>query len=149
MKIERLLLLAMLLLMVAFVQAAIFKQIQFIDEYDNPMKDLTYVKVYNAGTPTASTIYKDRSKNNAITNPMTETTTNSTLWGHNGMVSFWSVSQATHDIEAMVGGRLLKIPGIGPSETRICVPAIARQSALRKKGCLMISNRLLYVLRSC
>lgn len=126
--------LMVLALMAVSTQAAIYKQIQFIDEYGMPMTDLSYVKVYNGGTATASTIYKERSLTNAITNPMTTVSTNTTLLAYNGLVSFWERSGRTYDIEAMVGGSMHKITGIATSDTRITIPAVARLGATRKKG---------------
>jgi hypothetical protein len=133
-KMKKLILFMVIALLISPAMAAVSRQIQFVDEYGLPAANLTYAAVYNGGTSTTSTIYKERSLTNAITIPMTPSSTNTTLTAYNSMISFWSRSAKTYDVEAMVGGTMVKAYGLNEGDTRITVPAVARQGATRKKG---------------
>ncbi len=63
------------------------------DEYGRiiPIADIVSIEIFNPGTRTRSTIYKESAKTNAITQPITASSTNTTLvssqmfwWGPNG-----------------------------------------------------------------
>jgi len=59
----------------------VYHQVQVVDENNRPVTSITSVTVRLPGTTTAATIYQDRALNNAITQPMTTTSTNTTLSG--------------------------------------------------------------------
>lgn len=112
------------------------QQITFSEEfqgYSIPREDISWVKVYNPGTDTASTIYTDRSGNKAITQPITTSSTNSTLLANQGMVYFFD-RKGTHDIEASVGGVIIRINGVGSGITRVDVPRHLTGGAVTQKG---------------
>lgn len=64
-----------------------YHEIQIVDEERVNVDDITSVSIYNAGTTTEATIYAGRFKANLMTNPVTTTSTNSTL--ASGFISWW------------------------------------------------------------
>jgi hypothetical protein len=57
----------------------VYHEVQVVDENNRPVTSITSVTVRLTGTTTAATIYQDRALNNAITQPITTTSTNTTL----------------------------------------------------------------------
>jgi hypothetical protein len=127
-------LILMVCLMATTALAAVQQQIQFVDDYGLPMTDVSWVKITTAGLSSSPTIYKERSLTNAITNPMTPSTTNTGLLAYNGLVQFFTRSGVTVDVQAMVGGAMVKAWGLGASDTQITVGALDRLNSVRKKG---------------
>ncbi len=128
----------MLLLMATTVFAVQLpqQQITFSEEFQGfsvVRTDISWVKVYNAGTDTLSTIYQDRSADRAVTQPITVSSTNSTLLTNQGMVYFFD-RLGTHDIEASVGGVILRINGVSSGITRVDVPQHLVGGAVTQKG---------------
>lgn len=121
------------LLLAGVGQADSAKQFQFVDEFGYPRTDVTYVYVYNGGTPTASTLYKYAGRNTAITNPMTPSSTATTLTTNDGSFSFYD-NVENHDIVANVGGLQVKFEGISPQDTRLQVPKAVYPTFIQKKG---------------
>lgn len=129
----------MIFALVAGVSLSVFsasysqKQIQFVDERGEPRTDLTYVKVWDAGTNTASTLKGNIGGTIAVTNPMTPSSTNTGLRPENGLCTFFS-TKSKHDVEAMVGGVKVKFKNVKPSDTYFMVPYITRPGAVVVKG---------------
>lgn len=112
------------------------QQITFSEEFQGfslVRTDISWVKVYNAGTDTASTIYKDRAGTAAITQPITASSTNTSLLQNLGLVYFFDRA-STHDIEASVGGVIIRINGVKSGITRIDVPQHLALGAVTQKG---------------
>ena len=69
----------------------VYHNVQIVDEVGTVVTSITSVTVLNTGSLTGTpTIYKSRNKTNAMTNPITTTSTNTTL--DNGIVSWWGPS---------------------------------------------------------
>jgi hypothetical protein len=115
--------------------------VQFVDERGEPRTDLTYVKIWNAGSATAATLKADMAATTSMTNPMTPTSTATGLRPENGMCQFY-IAKSTYDVEAMVGGTVVKFLNVKPSNTYFQVPYIARPGTSRPKGgfCTFGSN---------
>ncbi|MCK5644432.1 MAG: hypothetical protein KAJ19_26770, partial [Gammaproteobacteria bacterium] len=64
-----------------------FHEIQIVDENGVDVTDITNLFIYLAGTTTDATIYSDKNRQNTITIPMTEASTNTTLI--DGRVHWW------------------------------------------------------------
>ncbi|MCJ7483877.1 MAG: hypothetical protein MUO31_13040 [Thermodesulfovibrionales bacterium] len=64
-----------------------YHEIQIVDEMGENVTDITSVAIYGAGGTTESTIYAGRNKTLAMTNPVTTSSTNTTL--SNGYMSWW------------------------------------------------------------
>lgn len=69
----------------------VYHECQVVDEFGRKVTDITSVTIYAPGTTTASTIYMDSALASAITQPMTTSSTNTTLasgkfywWGPEG-----------------------------------------------------------------
>jgi hypothetical protein len=69
----------------------VYHEVQIVDELNRPVTSITSVTVRLPSTTSAATIYMDRAGNNAITQPMTTASTNTTLssgsfywWGPDG-----------------------------------------------------------------
>lgn len=131
---KKLIILAMVLLFAGIALGGPYqqKQIQFVDERGLPRTDVTSVAVYNAGTVTASTLYKDRAGGTSVTNPITTSSTATTLTQYNGLVYWFSRAQSC-DIVVQAGVEL-KFEGINASVTRIVVPTYIDESANRQRG---------------
>lgn len=117
----------------AYAAAYQQRQIQFVDERGEPRTDLSYVKIWNAGSTTASTLMGDSAGSISITNPMTPTSTNTGLRPDNGMATFWTTKSAI-DVEAAVGGVMVKFENVNGSQTYFQVPYITRPGAAVTKG---------------
>lgn len=65
----------------------VYHEVQIRDELGRPVTDITTVTVYAPSTTSAATIYKDRARNDAITQAMTTSSTNTTL--SNGSFYWW------------------------------------------------------------
>lgn len=129
---------SLMLMLIASVSfgALVQKQVTFAEEFKDfslVRTDIAWVKVYDAGTDTTATIFADRSGNKTITQPITTSSTNTTLDAHQGMVSFFD-RVGSHDIEASVGGVIIRINGISSEETRISVPKDLALGAVTEKG---------------
>lgn len=109
------------------------KHFQFVDEFGYPRTDATYVYVYNASTLTASTLYQGPNRQTAITNPLTPSSTNTTLLTYNGSFSFWD-NKINHDIVANVGGLKVRFENVTPQDTKLQVPRSKYPSFIQKKG---------------
>ena len=119
---KKLFILALVALMASITLAAnTRKQIEFVDDQDKPRTDITSVTVWDLGTATGSTIYTDIAGNTAITNPMTLTSSRSTIHAAAGNIFFCS-EVATHDIEAVIGGVTVKFYAVGGTLTILTVP---------------------------
>lgn len=57
----------------------VYHDVQIVDEHGRPVTGITSVTVRLTGTTTAATIYMDPAKTNEITQPITTTSTNTTL----------------------------------------------------------------------
>ena len=112
---------AMLILLSCVLSANTRKQITFVDDQKQPRTDLTSVTVWDLSTATASTIYTDLAGSIVITNPMTLTSSRSTIHAASGTIFFCS-SADTHDIEVVVGGVTVKFYAIGGVETTLTIP---------------------------
>jgi hypothetical protein len=82
----------MLALLFGTVQAGnrfgdVYHEIQIVDENGEKVDDITNLFIYLAGTTTDATIYMDEARQNTITIPMTEASTNTTLT--DGKVFWW------------------------------------------------------------
>ena len=130
-----LLLAVMFPLLGASVSAAEYRmfQVQFCDERGEPVTDLSYVAVYNAGTQTAATLKAERSGDTAVTNPMVRTSTATGLRPNNGMAQFY-VNKTSVDIIAHVAGREVAFRGVTSSDRYFMVPNIVKNGGLRPKG---------------
>jgi len=114
-------------------------QVQFCDERLEPLTNLSYVAVYNAGTVTAATLKAERSGDTAVTNPMTRSTTVTGLRPNNGLAQFYS-TKTTVDLIVHVGGARVSFYGVKPSSKYFVVPYAARQGAYRTKGGCTLFN---------
>lgn len=65
----------------------VYHEVQVIDEVGNPVTDITSLYIYLPDSTTNATIYMDADRQNAITLPMTESSTNTTLV--DGYFSWW------------------------------------------------------------
>lgn len=130
-----LLLAVMLPMMGASVMAAEYRlyQVQFCDERLEPRTDLSYVKVFNAGSLTASTLKAERSGDTAVANPMIRTSSNTGLRPNNGLAQFYS-TKTTVDIIAHVGGREVSFRGVKPTDKYFVVSYLSIAGGLRPKG---------------
>ena len=82
----------MVALLIGTAQAAnrfgdTYHEIQIEDETGRIVEDINNLYIYLAGTTTDATIYMDKNRQNTITIPMTEASTNTTLV--NGVASWW------------------------------------------------------------
>lgn len=69
----------------------VFHEVQVVDELGNDVTDITSVTILNPGSTVGSpTIYRDRNRQNTITQPMTTSSTNTTL--SNGRFSWYGPS---------------------------------------------------------
>lgn len=66
----------------------VYHEVQITDEIGRPMTIITSVTVRTSGTTDAATIYSDRARSLVITQPMTSSSTNTTLDTSNGTF-FW------------------------------------------------------------
>ena len=66
------------------------KQISIVDEFDRPVTSITSITVQDVGTSDSKSIYKDKEGQTAITNPITTSSTNTTLVQDAGLFYFWS-----------------------------------------------------------
>lgn len=126
----------LMILMTVLVSTSLadtFKQYQFVDELGLPRTDATYVYVYNAGTATASTIYQGNNRQTAITNPLTPSSTNTTLTTYDGSFYFFD-KVLNHDIVANVGGVKVKFENVTPQDKRLVVPRAVYPAFIQKKG---------------
>lgn len=64
-----------------------YHEIQIRDELGRPVTAISTVTIYAPATTSAATIYRDRGRNNAITQPITTTSDNTTL--SNGRLYWW------------------------------------------------------------
>jgi len=67
-------------------EGLLYHSIRVTDEYGEEL-DITSMTIYVPGTTTAAVIYKDPDLNHQMTNPVTTTSTNTTISG--GRVSWW------------------------------------------------------------
>lgn len=109
------------------------KHFQFVDEFGYPRTDATYVYIYNAGTLTASTLYQGPNRQTAITNPMTPSSTATTLLTHDGSFRFWD-NKINHDIVANVGGLQVRFEDVTPQDTRLQVPRAVYPTFVQPRG---------------
>ena len=89
---KKLLIFLMVALLLGTVGAAnrfgdTYHEIQITDENGTVVDDITALYIYLADTTTNATIYMDKERQNTITIPMTEATTNTTLV--DGVVHWW------------------------------------------------------------
>ena len=126
---------ALLAMVCATASAAEYRmfQVQFCDERGEPITDLSYVAVYDAGTQTASTLKAERSGDTSVTNPMVRTSTATGLRPNNGLAQFYS-TKTTVDIVAHVAGREVSFRGVKSSDRYFQVPSIVKNGGLRPKG---------------
>ena len=122
----------MVVLMATTVMAAVQRQIQFVDEYGYPIA-VSKVTVYDYGTATTSTIYKDRALSNAITIPMDATSTNTGIIG-TGLVQWFSRSAKKYDIEAYAGGTAVRLVGVTDAVSQVTVIGTNATGGIKGKG---------------
>ena len=89
---KKLLFILIIALLFGTVQAAnrfgdTYHEVQVVDETGRNVTDITNLFIYLAGTTTDATIYMDKARQNTITIPMTEASTNTTLI--DGVFSWW------------------------------------------------------------
>lgn len=66
------------------------KTLQAVDEFGRPVTNISSITVQNVGGSVSKTIYRDPNKELTITNPITTSSTNTTLEQHRGLFWFWS-----------------------------------------------------------
>jgi len=66
-----------------------YHEVQVIDETGAPVTDISSVTVTTTGTGTSATIYQDRGGSTAITQPITTSSTNTTLSQGTGTFYWW------------------------------------------------------------
>ncbi len=111
------------------------KSIQLQDEYGNPITNVYSVTVYPAGrigSPT--TLYKDSQGNVSVTNPITTSSTATTLTQHDGRVWWYSTGGnykllIRSDVDIVID----KLTG---SDTRVMLPAASIPPQNRLRGFL-------------
>ena len=69
-----------------------YHEIQVKDELNRPVTDITSATIYTSGTSSAATIYMDTLLANAITQPITTESTNTTLDQGKGTIYWYGVS---------------------------------------------------------
>lgn len=116
--------LAALLVNICFGQNLSQKQIQFVDEFGEPVNMGTSVSlyIYAAGTTTQQTCYKNRERTLAVTQPVTDDSTNTPLDYTTGTLTFWS-GAATYKIVVTDGTYTRTIDNLTGSDGRIAWPS--------------------------
>lgn len=115
---------AALLINLCYGQNLSQKQIQFVDEWGKPVNMGTSVSlyIYQAGTTTQQTCYKNRERTLAVTQPVTDNSTNTPLDYTTGTLTFWSGS-ATYKIVVTDGTYTRTIDNLTGSDGRIAWPS--------------------------
>lgn len=99
-----------------------YHEIQIVDEMGENVTDITSVSIYGPGGTTESTIYAGRNKTLAMTNPVTTSSTNSTL--SSGYMYWWG--PGNYDFSMTDGTMIHTNSGHRdrtPSEGRIMFPS--------------------------
>ncbi len=80
-----------LLVVVAGANAASLRQMQLeiVDEFWQPITDITQISVFDAGTSSATSIFSDRAGSQSMTNPITTGSSNSTFDQAAGFVRWY------------------------------------------------------------
>jgi len=100
------------------------KQLQFCDEWGKPVNLSTSVSayIYDVGTTTAKSIYLDIGGNNAVTQPITDDSTNTCFLDYaNGRMQFWSQG-ADYKITITDGTYTRTVDNLNSSDTRMMWP---------------------------
>lgn len=95
------------------------KELQIVDEWGDAVTNIDQIEIYDAGTSTTSTIYKDGAGNTSITNPLTTSSTNTTFSQSQGRL-WWYSSGATYKVTVTESGasQSLTIDNFSMSKTR-------------------------------
>lgn len=99
-----------------------YHEVQIVDEMGENVTDITSVSIYNVDTTTASTIYAGRNKTLTMTNPITTSSTNTTL--SSGYLYWWG--PGNYDFSMTDGSNVHTNSGHRdrtPSEGQIAFPS--------------------------
>jgi hypothetical protein len=116
---KKLLYILIIALLATPVMAASLRQhqVQFVDEFGDPVTTITSITIFNSGLGTSPTIYNDRAGTLTVTNPITPSSTNSTFDQSIGLVR-WFQQKPTYKITATDGSKTLTIDGQDEGDTR-------------------------------
>lgn len=108
-----------LILLACSVSAKSVRQIQvnFVDEFGDPVTNITSITVFNSGLGTSPTIYADRGASLTMTNPITTSSTNSTFDQSLGLVR-WFQTEPDYKLTVTDGTKTLTVDSQNESNTR-------------------------------
>lgn len=100
------------------------KQIQFIDEFGDPVNMGTSVSlyIYDTGGTTEQSSYLDKAGGSAVTQPVTDNSTNTPLDYTTGLMTFWSTKPA-YKLVVTDGTYTRTIDNLTGSNTRFAWPS--------------------------
>lgn len=100
------------------------KQLQFVDEWGDPVNMGTSVSlyIYNAGTTTEQTCYLDPVRANSVTQPVEDDSTNTPLDYTTGLLTFFS-QPGSYKIYVTDGTYTRTVDNLTGSDTRIAWPS--------------------------
>jgi len=99
-------------------------QIQFVDEFGDPVNMGTSVSlyIYQAGTTTELTSYYDRAGKLAVTQPVTDDSTNTPLQYTTGLLTFWAAA-GSYKITATDGTYTRSVDNLTSATARFAWPS--------------------------
>ncbi len=115
---KKLLLILMVALTVPVMAASLRQmQVQFVDEFGDPVTTITSITVFNSGLGTSPTIFNDRAGTLTVTNPITTSSNNSTFDQSIGLVR-WFQQKPTYKLTVTDGSKTLTIDSQDEGDTR-------------------------------
>jgi len=99
-------------------------QIQFVDEFGEPVNMTTSASlyIYEAGSTTELTCYKDRAGTLTVTQPVTDDSTNTPLDYSTGLLTFW-VAAGSYKITATDGTFTRSVDNLSSGDGRFAWPS--------------------------
>ena len=93
-------------------------QIQIVDEFGDPVTNITSINVFNSGLGTSPTIFADRGGNITVTNPITTSSTNSTFDQSLGLVR-WFQQKPSYKITITDGSKTFTYDARNEGDNRV------------------------------
>lgn len=92
-------------------------QVEFVDEFGDPVPTITSITVFDSGLGSSPTIFSDRAGNLTMTNPITTGSDNSTFLQATGLVT-WFQQKPTYKLTVTDGSKTLTIDSRDEGDTR-------------------------------
>ncbi len=92
-------------------------QVSIVDEFGDPVTNITSITVFNAGLGTSPTIFNDRAGTLTVTNPITTSSTNSTFDQSTGFVK-WFQTAPDFKLTITDGTKTLTLDNLDEGDTR-------------------------------